>query len=320
MEGADPVLQYALKRALMIIPLLVLVSFGAFALVLMIPGDPAIAIAGQNASEQQIEATRERLGLNDPVLVQYLGWVGSALQGDLGSSLFSNQSVTTAIVTRFPVTVAVTAAAMLVALLIAVPAGITAAVYRDRWPDRAATLFASVGISMPNFWVGILLVIAFALMFPIFPAVGYAPVEEGIGAWAHHLVLPGLTLGTAAAAEITRQLRGSLYDVMQQDYIRTARANGLRGGVVIAKHGMKNAAVPVVTVIGFQIGFLLGGSVVVEQVFGLPGLGDLAIRSVLQRDIPMIQGIVVVTALVVMLVNLAVDLSYAYLNPKVRQG
>jgi peptide/nickel transport system permease protein len=207
-----------------------------------------------------------------------------------------------------------------VALLIAVPAGIIAAVHRGRWPDRAATLFASVGISLPNFWVGILLIIAFALMFPIFPAVGYTPISEGIGAWAHNLVLPGVTLGTAVAAEITRQLRGSLYDVLQQDFIRTARANGLRGSTVIAKHGLKNAAVPVVTVIGFQIGFLLGGSVIVERVFGLPGLGDLAIRAVLQRDIPMIQGIVVGTAVVVMLVNLAVDLSYGYLNPKVRQA
>ncbi|MHA6627281.1 ABC transporter permease [Pseudonocardia sichuanensis] len=313
-------LQYALRRILMIVPLLFLVSLGVFALVLMIPGDPAITIAGENATEEQIEATRERLGLNDPVLVQYVAWAGSAVQGDLGTSLFSNESVSGAILARFPVTIALTVAAMLVALLIAVPAGIVAAVHRGRWPDRAATLFASVGISLPNFWVGILLIIAFALMFPIFPAVGYTPLSEGVGAWAHNLVLPGLTLGTAAAAEITRQLRGSLHDVMQQDFIRTARANGLRGSTVIAKHGLKNAAVPVVTVIGFQIGFLLGGSVIVERVFGLPGLGDLAIRAVLQRDIPMIQGIVVVTAVVVMLVNLAVDLSYGYLNPKVRQA
>lgn len=313
-------LQYVLKRVLMMVPLLFLVSLGVFALVLLIPGDPAITIAGENATEAQIEATRERLGLNDPVLVQYLGWAGSALTGDLGTSLFSNESVTGAILARFPVTLALTAAAMTVALLIAVPAGIVAAVHRGRWPDRLATLFASVGISMPNFWVGILLIIGLALYLPIFPAVGYTPLTEGVGPWAHNLVLPGVTLGVAVAAEITRQLRGSLYDVMQQDYIRTARANGLRGSVVIAKHGLKNAAVPVVTVIGFQVGFLLGGSVIVERVFGIPGLGDLAIRAVLQRDIPMIQGIVVVTALVVMVVNLAVDLSYGYLNPKVRQG
>lgn len=313
-------LQYAVRRVLLIVPLLVLVSLGVFTLVLLIPGDPAITLAGENATEAQIEATRDRLGLDDPVLVQYLGWAGSALRGDLGSSLFSNESVTGAILGRFPVTIALTCAAMLVALLIAVPAGIVAAVHRDRWPDRAATLLASVGISLPNFWVGILLIIVLALMFPIFPAVGYSPISEGVGGWVHSLVLPGITLGTAVAAEITRQLRGSLHDVLQQDFIRTARANGLRGPAVIGKHGLKNAAVPVVTVMGFQVGFLLGGSVIVERVFGLPGLGDLAIRSVLQRDIPMIQGIVVVTAVVVMLVNLLVDLSYGYLNPKVRQG
>ncbi|MCW0214600.1 MAG: ABC transporter permease [Pseudonocardia sp.] len=313
-------LRYTLRRVLMIVPLLFLVSLGVFALVLLIPGDPAITISGENATEAQIDATRERLGLNDPVLVQYAAWAGNALTGDLGSSLFSNESVSGAIMGRFPVTVAVTIAAMIVALLIAVPAGIIAALRRGHWQDRGATLFASVGISLPNFWVGILLIMAFALAVPIFPAVGYTPITEGVGEWARGLVLPGLTLGMAVAAEITRQLRGSLSDVMQQDFIRTARANGLRGRAVIAKHGLKNAAVPVVTVIGFQIGFLLGGSVIVERVFGLPGLGDLAIRSVLQRDIPMIQGIVVVTALIVMLVNLVVDLSYGWLNPKVRQA
>ncbi|MCF7550524.1 ABC transporter permease [Pseudonocardia sp. WMMC193] len=304
----------------MIVPLLFLVSLGVFALVLMIPGDPAITIAGENATEAQIEATRERLGLNDPLLVQYAGWAGNALTGDLGSSLFSNESVVGAIAGRFPVTLSVTFAAMVIALLIAVPAGIVAALRRGRWQDRAATLFASVGISLPNFWVGILLIMAFALAFPIFPAVGYTPLSEGVGPWVVGLVLPGITLGTTLAAEITRQLRGSLSDTLQKDFIRTARANGLRPGAVIGRHGLKNAAVPVVTVLGFQIGFLLGGSVIVERVFGLPGLGDLAIRAVLQRDIPMIQGIVVVAALIVMLVNLVVDLSYGWLNPKVRQA
>lgn len=313
-------LRYTVRRVLMMVPLLFLVSLGVFALVLMIPGDPAITIAGENATEAQIDATRERLGLNDPVLVQYAAWAGNALTGDLGSSLFSNESVTGAIAGRFPVTLALTLAAMLIALLIAVPAGVVAALRRGRWQDRGATLFASVGISLPNFWVGILLIMAFALAFPIFPAVGYTPISEGLGAWARGLVLPGITLGTAVAAEITRQLRGSLTDTLQQDFIRTARANGLSSRAVILKHGMKNAAVPVVTVIGFQVGFLLGGSVIVERVFGLPGLGDLAIRAVLQRDIPMIQGIVVVAALIVMLVNLVVDLSYGWLNPKVRQA
>lgn len=312
-------LKYTVRRVLMIIPLIFMVSLGVFALVHMIPGDPAITISGENATEAQIQATRERLGLDDPVVVQYLRWASAAAQGDLGQSLFSSRTVAGAIIERFPVTLSLTAGAVLVSLAISVPAGIIAAIRRGRWPDRVATLFVSVGIAMPNFWLGILLIILLALMLPVFPAVGYARIsEEGIAAWAHSLVLPSLTLGMAAAAETTRQLRSSLYDVLNQDYIRTARAKGMGGAVIIGKHALKNAAVPVITVLGFQVAFLLGGSVVVEQIFGLPGLGGLAIRAVLERDIPMIQGIVVVTALLVMLVNLVVDLTYAYLDPRVR--
>lgn len=313
-------LTYVIRRVLMIVPLLFMVSLGVFALVHMIPGDPAITISGENATAEQIEATRTRLGLDDPVLLQYGRWAASAVQGDLGQSLFSSRTVTGAILERFPVTISLTAAAMFFALLISVPAGIIAAINRGRPADRAATLFASLGIAMPNFWLGILLILAFALAYPIFPAVGYTRMTEGVGPWARSLVLPGITLGMAAAAETTRQLRSSLYDILNQDYIRTARAKGMGSTVVIGKHALKNAAVPVVTVIGFQLAFLLGGTVVVEQVFGLPGLGGLAIRAVLERDIPMIQGIVVITALIVMLVNLLVDLSYAYLDPRVRQG
>ncbi len=313
-------LTYTIRRVLMIIPLLFMVSLGVFALVHMIPGDPAITISGENATAEQIEATRARLGLDDPVLVQYARWATSAIQGDLGQSLFSSRTVTGAIIERFPVTISLTAAAMFFALLISIPAGIIAAIKRGRPADRAATLFASLGIAMPNFWLGILLILAFALAYPIFPAVGYTRMAEGVGPWARSLVLPGITLGMAAAAETTRQLRSSLYDILHQDYIRTARAKGMGSTIVIGKHALKNAAVPVVTVIGFQLAFLLGGTVVVEQVFGLPGLGGLAIRAVLERDIPMIQGIVVITALIVMLVNLLVDLSYAYLDPRVRQG
>lgn len=312
-------LKYTARRVLMIFPLIFMVSLGVFALVHMIPGDPAITISGENATEEQIQATRERLGLDDPVIQQYLRWAGAAVQGDLGQSLFSSRTVAGAILERFPVTLSLTAGAVLVSLIISLPAGIIAATKRGRWPDRAATLFASVGIAMPNFWLGILLILVFALMFPIFPAVGYSRLgEDGLLAWARSLVLPSLTLGMAAAAETTRQLRSSLYDALNQDYVRTARAKGMSGPVIIGKHALKNAAVPVITVIGFQIAFLLGGTVVVEQIFGLPGLGGLAIRAVLERDIPMIQGIVVVTALLVMLVNLLVDLTYAYLDPRVR--
>lgn len=311
-------LQLVVRRLLALVPLLFLVSLIVFSLVLIIPGDPAITIAGENATEAQVEATRERLGLNDPLIVQYGRWAGSAIQGDLGTSLFSSRSVSGAIAERFPVTLTLTAASLAVALMISIPAGIAAATRRGTWIDRASTFGASLGVAMPNFWLGLVFVLVFALWNPWFPATGYVPLTEDPWRWLRHITLPALTLGTAAAAETTRQLRSSLSDVLQQDYIRTARAKGLPGWVVTLKHGLKNAAVPVVTVIGLQVSLLLGGAVIVEQVFGIPGLGQLAIRAVLERDIPMIQGIVVATTVTVLFVNLLVDLTYGWLNPKVR--
>lgn len=311
-------LQLVVRRLLALLPMLFLVSLIVFSLVLIIPGDPAITISGENATEAQIEATRERLGLNDPILVQYGRWAGNAIQGDLGTSLFSSRSVSSAIAERFPVTLSLTFAAIFVAMLIAIPAGIIAATKRGTWIDRVATLGASLGVAMPNFWLGLVLVLVFALWNPWFPAIGYVGFTENPFQWARHMFLPALTLGTAAAAETTRQLRSALSDVLHQDYIRTARAKGLRGRVVVMKHALKNAAVPVVTVIGLQVSLLLGGAVIVEQIFGIPGLGQLAIRAVLERDIPMIQGVVVVTTVIVLVVNLLVDLTYGFLNPKVR--
>jgi peptide/nickel transport system permease protein len=310
--------QLVIRRLLALIPMVFLVSLMVFALVLLIPGDPAITISGENATEAQIEATRERLGLNDPVLVQYGRWAGNAIQGDLGTSLFSSRSVSGAIAERFPVTLTLTLAALIVALAISIPAGIIAAMNRGTWIDRLATVGASAGVAMPNFWIGLVLIILFALWNPWLPALGYVSITEDPWRAIRHLILPAITLGTSAAAETTRQLRSALSDVLHQDYIRTAKAKGLRGRAVIVRHALKNAAVPVITVIGLQVSLLLGGSVIVEQVFGIPGLGQLAIRAVLERDIPMIQGVVVVTTVIVLLVNLLVDLAYGWLNPKVR--
>jgi peptide/nickel transport system permease protein len=310
--------QLVIRRLLALIPMVFLVSLMVFALVLLIPGDPAITISGENATEAQIEATRERLGLNDPVLVQYGRWAGNAIQGDLGTSLFSSRSVSGAIAERFPVTLTLTLAALIVALAISIPAGIIAAMNRGTWIDRLATVGASAGVAMPNFWIGLVLIILFALWNPWLPALGYVSITEDPWRAIRHLILPAITLGTSAAAETTRQLRSALSDVLHQDYIRTAKAKGLRGRAVIVRHALKNAAVPVITVIGLQVSLLLGGSVIVEQVFGIPGLGQLAIRAVLERDIPMIQGVVVVTTVIVLFVNLLVDLAYGWLNPKVR--
>lgn len=310
--------QLVVRRLTAMVPLLFLVSLIVFGLVLLVPGDPAITIAGENATQAQIEATRERLGLNDSLLEQYWRWASHAIQGDLGTSMFSNRSVSGAIAERFPATVSLTAIAIVMALLISVPAAIAAATNRGGWLDRFATVGTSVGVAMPNFWLGLLLATALSLHLGLLPATGYVPLDDDPVSWLAHLLLPGFTLGLAAAAELTRQLRSSLIDVFDQDYLRTARAKGLRTTSVIAKHALKNAATPVVTVLGMRISVLLGGTVVVEQIFGIPGLGQLAITAVLQRDLPMVQGVVVVTAVMVMLANLAVDLSYGYLNPKVR--
>ncbi|WP_433868629.1 ABC transporter permease [Saccharopolyspora sp. CA-218241] len=306
------------RRLAAMVPLLVLVSLIVFGLVLLVPGDPAITIAGENATEEEIAATRDRLGLDDPLLVQYWRWASSAVQGDLGTSMFSNRGVSDAIAERFPATASLTAVAIVMALLIAVPAAVAAATRRGGWIDRTATLGTALGVAMPNFWLGLLLATGVALHLGLLPATGYVPLDDDPVSWLAHLLLPGFTLGLAAAAELTRQLRSSLIDVFDQDYLRTARAKGLRGGTVVVKHAMKNAATPVVTVLGMRISVLLGGTVVVEQIFGIPGLGQLAITAVLQRDLPMIQGVVVVTAVLVMVANLLVDLSYGYLNPKVR--
>ena len=312
-------LQLLLRRLALTIPIVVLASFLVFGLILLVPGDPAITLAGDNATEEQIEVIRDRLGLDDPVLVQYGRWASDAVTGDLGDSLYSGRSVTKSIGERLPVTLSLAGLSILIAIMIAVPAGIIAA-RRGTWVDSTATVGASLGLAMPNFWLGAVLALVFALRLGWLPATGYVPLTENPVDWLRHLLLPAITLGAAAAAETTRQLRSSLSDVLGQDYIRTARAAGIRSRVVVLKHALKNATMPVITVMGFQVAFLLGGSVIVEQLFALPGLGGLAIRAVLDRDLPVIQGVVLFTTTLVVLINLGVDLLYGWLNPKVRSA
>lgn len=306
------------KRVAALIPMLLIVSFVVYSLLLLVPGDPAVTLAGDNPTLEQIEATRERLGLDDPMVVQYGRWLVDAVQGDLGTSLYSSRSVTDAVVSRLPVTMSLTAAAVLVALVIAVPAGLLAARRPGGAADRLTTLGSSVGVAVPSFWVALILIIVLGHQTGLLPYVGYVGLSESPVEWLKHIALPAMALGAAAAAETSRQLRGAMVDVLGADYIRTARANGLRGRVVMLKHALKNAASPVLTVLGVQVTFLLGGSVIVEQMFGIPGLGSLAIDAVLARDIPMIQGVVLVAVVVSVLVNLAVDLAYVALNPRMR--
>ena len=311
-------LKFFLWRLLSTVPVVFVVTFLVFGLILLIPGDPAITIAGPDATPEQIEAIRERLGLNRPFVVQYADWLGSALQADLGTSLFTSRAVTTSILDSLPVTLTLTLTAILLSLLISVPLAVLSATRRGGWVDRLATVASSVGIAVPSFWLGLILVLIFSLTLGWLPATGYVPLGQDPAGWLRHILLPALTLGVATAAESTRQLRGSIIEVLQQDYVRTARAKGLRARMIIGKHVLKNASVPLVTVIGLQVTLLLGGAIVVEQVFGVPGLGQVAINAVTTRDIPVIQGVVLVAVLVAMLSNLLVDLTYGYLNPKVR--
>lgn len=301
--------------------ILVMASMVVFGLVELIPGDPAITLAGENASPERIQATRERLNLDDSLLSRYGRWVGSAATGDLGSSLYNDsRSITTAIGERLPASASLIAGALVVGVLVGVPAGMIAGVRRGTLADRLSTVMATAGVAFPNYWLGLLLLLPFALWNPWLPATGYVPLDEDPLAWLRHLILPAVTLGLAPAAVVTRQLRSSMHDVMLQDYIRTAHAKGMPARLVVGKHALKNAFVPTLTVLGAQVARLLGGTIIVEQVFGIAGIGQLAITAVLSGDLPMIQGIVLLSVVFVVVSNLLIDFGYAWLNPKVRFG
>lgn len=306
------------KRIASAVPMLLLVSFFVYALVDLVPGDAAAVLAGDNATPEQIEQTRQALGLDQPLIVRYLDWLGGALTGDLGTSLYSSQSVVHILGERLPVTLSLTLVTMLIVVAVGLPAGIFAAVHPNSWLDRTLTVLSSVAMAVPPFIVALALVIPLAILSPIFPATGYAPLADGAGVWLQHLILPAIAIAAISAAELARQTRASLVDVLGQDYIRTTRAKGLLRSTIIGKHGLKNAGVPIVTVLGLQVSRVLAGAVTVEFVFALPGLGTLAVSSVFSRDVPVILGIVMLCAVLIVLINVLVDATYGYLNPRVR--
>ncbi|WP_153502757.1 ABC transporter permease [Cumulibacter manganitolerans] len=312
-------LQLITRRLAATIPLLIVVSFLIFCLILL-TGDPATQLAGQNPTQEKIDQVREQLGLNDPFFHRYWDWLSSAFQGDFGKSLFTHESVMSSIMSRLPVTLSLVVVSLLIAILLGVALGLVAGLHPGTWIDRAATVTASIGVAIPYFWVGMMLVLAFAIDPQILPAVGYVNLTDDPVQWFLHLVLPALSLSIAPMAVIARQTRASVATVMNEDYIRTANAKGLARTRVIAKHALKNAAVPVVTVFGLEANRLIGGTVVIENLFVLPGLGQLAYQSVFQRDFPMVQGVLLFTAIMVLLINLLVDISYGYFNPRIRQS
>jgi peptide/nickel transport system permease protein len=312
--------QFILRRLLSLVPVLFLVSVGVFGLTYLIPGDAAVSLAGgESATPEKIEEIRQAMGLNDPIVVQYWSWLTGVLQGDLGTSLYNGVSVADALVSRFPVTVSLAVGSLAVTVVVGVAAGVAAALRRGSWVDRLVQAGASLGISMPSFWIALMLILFFAVELAWFPAIGYTPLSESPGGWLKGIVLPSIALGISGAAVVARQLRGSLIDTMEMDYVRTARARGLSPWRVVAKHALKNALMPVLTLLGVQVAYLLGGTVVVEQIFGIPGVGKYIFDSVFTLDLPVVQGAVLVIALLVVIVNLLVDISYGIVNPKLRQ-
>ncbi|APH70758.1 ABC transporter permease [Aquibium oceanicum] len=306
------------QRLLALVPLLFIVSVMAFSFTSLLPSDPVDLILGDTGTQEQHEMLRERMGLNEPVVVRYFQWLGKAVQGDLGTSFFNSVSVTDAVLLRLPVTLSLTAISALIAIVVGVAAGVAAALRPRSWIDRLATVGATFGQAVPNFWFGLILVAVFAVNLRWFPATGFTPISTSPWDWLRSVTLPSIALGLSSSAAIARQVRSAMVGVLQQDYIRAARAQGLSSRRVILRHALTNAMVPVVAVLSFQITVLLGGALIVEQVFAINGLGTLAIAAVRQQDIPMLQGLVLVMVGLVVLVQLATDLLYGLLNPKAR--
>jgi peptide/nickel transport system permease protein len=312
------VLRLVARRVLRAIPTLVGVILVAMLLLELMPGDPARIMAGDNATPEAVEVIRQDLDLDKPVWERFGSYVWNVIQGDLGQSPGSSTPIWNRISDALPVTLSLGLVAMVIAIVIGVAAGAAAALRRGRWVDRAVTAAASVMQAVPAFVVGLALVIALAVDRSWFPASGYQPLASGVNEWLRYLFLPALALALSSAAELARQTRGALVDTLEQDYVQASRAKGMSERWVIGKHAAKNAATPVVTVAGLQVTRILGGAVVVEQIFGMHGFGSLAVNAVLTRDMVLIQGIVLVSAVGVLIVNLLVDLSYGYLNPRVR--
>lgn len=314
-------LSYIARRLITMIPVLFGITFITFALVTFAPGDAiSLMLGSETVNVENVERLRRELGLDNPWYVQYRDYMLGLVQGDLGTSVVSRQPVGPQIWERFPNTLLLTVSAMLVALLIALPAGIIAAARRNRPADYGTMFFSVLGVAMPNFWLGLVLIIVFGLNLDWLPIRGIGSLEEGVWDFVSHLILPAVTLGTALAAILARLTRNAMLDVLAEDYIRTARAKGLKPLQVLSKHALRNAMMPVATTAGLQFGALLGGAVVTETIFSWPGLGLLSLSAIRQRDLPVMQGSVLVFALCFMLVSLLVDLLYAAINPRIRYG
>jgi len=313
-----PMLNYIVRRVLLIIPVLCIMALITFFITYVLPGDPVRLMLGDFATEDQIRELEQKLGYDQPLYTQFALWLRNILRGDLGQSLFLRMPVTKAIVQRVEPTLLLAVFGILFGTLTGIPLGVIAAIKHRSWVDQLAISTSLVGITIPNFFLALLLVLVFGVWLRVLPVAGYKPISQvGVGV-LRYLVLPGVSIGFMQTGSIARMTRSAMLDVLRQDYIRTARAKGLTEKVVIARHALKNSLIPVVTVIGFSLAMLLGGTWIAETVFAIPGTGALAITSIMRRDFPVIQGSMIFVALIYMLVNLVVDISYAYLNPRIK--
>lgn len=313
-------LQFIFRRFLTAIPTLLIVTVMVFTIQRMLPGDPALILAGEDRNPEVIAFIRDKYRLDDPVMVQYFAWLGQILQGDLGQSIRTNQPVTELILEKLPVTAELALLSILVALIVAIPAGIIAAVRKNSFVDHASTVFALSGLSIPNFWLGIILILVVSVRWNLLPAGGYVPFQESPIDNLRRMIMPAIVLGTGLAAVLMRQMRSSMLEVLKQDYVRTARAKGLRWYLVVLRHAFRNALIPVITILGLQMGALLSGAVLTEQVFTIPGFGKLVVDAVFNRDYAVVQGVVLFTATAYIAINLLVDIMYALANPRIEYG
>ncbi len=308
---------YVLRRLLMVAPTVLVVATITFVALQVIPGDLAVIMLGIDARPEDVARLRHQFGLDRPLGVRYLGWLGAIARGDFGTSVTYREPVARLIAARLPVTFSVATAAMLVAVAVALPLGIVAA--RRAWSpiDVAVLAGSQLGLAVPTFWMGILLLLWLAAAVPIFPLQGYTALTRDPVQWVRHLVLPAIALGTERAAALTRLVRASVLEELGRDYVRTARSKGLTGLYVLRRHVLPNATIPVLTVAGLQLGYLLGGAIVLEQVFGLPGLGRLLLQGIYSRDLALVQGAVITIAVMFAVLNLLVDLLYAAVDPRI---
>jgi peptide/nickel transport system permease protein len=311
-------LGYVVNRLISALGVIVLVSILVFIIIRLIPGDPITILLGENLSQDARDRLVEKWGLDAPIFMQYLRWAGNMATGDFGVSIRTQDNVALLMLDRLPATLSLAVAALTIAVVIGIPAGVIAAYRANSIFDGMAMLTALLGLCIPSFWLSLLLILLFSIKLDWLPVSGYVSPADSVSGWAQHLILPSLALGAGLAASISRMTRSAMLDALNQDYVRTARAKGLTERVTLFAHALKNAMLPIITVIGLQLGFLLGGAIVVEEVFSLPGIGRLLIFGISNRDYPLIQGVVMIFAVSFVLINLLVDLMYSVLDPRIR--